>query len=100
MKVGYLATTNTKGQIVIPKTLRDALAITPQTTLNIIPSSDGLYLYPVSEVQVPAETESALVSLLKTTQGAWGKLDIVSKKQTAAKRKLELTASTRRKSAW
>ena len=65
MKVGYLTTTNAKGQIVIPKVLRDALVITPETVLNIVPSSDGLYLYPVVDVVTATEIESAFVSLLK-----------------------------------
>lgn len=100
MKVGYITTSNTKGQIVIPKVLRDALVITPETVLNIVPSSDGFYLYPVTEVVTMAETESALVSLLKNTQGAWGKADLKESSKQSNQRKIELVASKRRKQAW
>lgn len=100
MKVGYLTTTNAKGQIVIPKALRDALVITPETVLNIVPSSDGLYLYPVVDVVTATEAESAFVSLLKKTQGAWGKGNQASEKKQADQRKIELTASKRRKQPW
>ncbi len=100
MKVGYLATSNIKGQIVIPKVLRDALVITPETVLNIIPSSEGLYLYPVSEVTTLAETESAFMSLLKSAQGAWGKAGLEEKTKQAKQRKIELEASKNRKKVW
>ncbi|MCA9372501.1 AbrB/MazE/SpoVT family DNA-binding domain-containing protein [Candidatus Woesebacteria bacterium] len=100
MKVGYLTTTNAKGQIVIPKVLRDALVITPETVLNIVPSSEGLYLYPVVDVVTATEIESAFVSLLKNTQGAWGKEEKAIEKKRTDQKKIELAASKRRRQPW
>lgn len=100
MKVSYLATPNAKGQVVIPKALRDALNISTDTTLNILPASRGLYMYPVSHVVTTVEAEDTFISLLKSTQGSWGKASQQEKHKEDERRKLELAATKRRKQSW
>lgn len=56
MKVGYIAKPNKKGQVVIPKKLRDELGITSDTAINFILRDNGLYMYPVEEVVVRLES--------------------------------------------
>jgi len=73
MKSSYISSTNVKGQIVIPKSLRDELDITPQTLLNITCSGEGLYLHPIESVINRSQTKigGAYLALLKATVGAW-----------------------------
>ncbi len=44
MKIGSFTTPNDKGQIVIPKEMRDALSIDTNATLNIILAGKGIYI--------------------------------------------------------
>ncbi len=71
MKIGNFTTPNSKGQIVIPKQLRDALGITPKTPLNLVLRGGGIYIYPIDEVITKLESESSYLSILEKTQGAW-----------------------------
>lgn len=100
MKVSYLTSPNPKGQVVIPKVLRDALRISPETTLNMVPADGGLYLYPISEVVTEMENESAFMSLLKITQGAWGKETDQERKNAKKRVEVEKQAAQQRKAAW
>lgn len=98
MKVGILATTNAKGQIVIPKKVRDAIGIGPRAMLNLVVAGRALYIYPVQEILVAAEAESSYGRLLEKTRGAWAGDDWEAKQSEKAK--TELVASKRRKSTW
>ena len=71
MKSGYIIKTNPKGQIVIPKELRESLDIDKDTPLNLIKRGEGIYLSPVSEVIPKAEEEDSYVEVLKKTKGTW-----------------------------
>ena len=73
MKVGTITTTNQKGQIVIPQKIREQLGIYPNSVLNLIPTGDGIYLYPVEEVITKAERENSYLEVLKKTKGTWEK---------------------------
>lgn len=94
-----ISTTNTKGQVVIPKDVRDSLGITPQTPLNIVLRGEGVYLYPVREVLTSERGSVPYAEILKKTQGAWGRdpLEVVSERK---RRKFELKASQRSKKGW
>lgn len=98
MKVGVITKPNQKGQIVIPKKMREVLGINDNVALNLILRGNGIYIYPVEEVVAKGERESSYLEILQKTQGTWRKEDwgTVRKKR----RKIELTASKKRKQAW
>ena len=98
MKIGTIATPNAKGQIVIPKAMRDVLGISPKMPVNVTLRGDGIYIHPVREVIGEHEAESSYLKVLEKTAGAW-RGD--SWPQTERKRrKIELAASKRMKKAW
>ncbi len=97
MKVGVLTRPNKKGQIVIPKSMRDSLGIDEHVMLNLMLSSGGIYLYPVEQVVTRFEGEGSYLKVLEKTKGSWGKEDIAMDKKRS---RLELKASSKRKSAW
>lgn len=98
MKIGTIAKSNQKGQIVIPKEMRKALGIDANISLNLILRGNGIYIYPVEEVITKTEGESSYLKILQKTQGAWFQegWDSLKKKRG----KIELTASKNRKQAW
>ena len=98
MKIGSFTTTNDKGQLVIPKDMRDVLGIDSSVTLNVILAGDGIYIYPVHEFITKAETESSYLQLLEKTRGTWSDENWDVIKQTRSK--LELDASESRKTSW
>ena len=97
MKIGTFTTPNKKGQIVIPKEIRDALGIDTNVTLNSMQAGKGIYIYPVEEFITKADEESSYIQLLEKTKGRWGE---EYKDDTSKKSQLELEASNRRKKAW
>lgn len=99
MKVGFIAEPNKKGQIVIPKQLREALGITPQTPLNLVLRGGGIYIYPIDEVLTRVEGKTSYLAILEKMQGAWA-YDKTWDKTEKRRRKIELAASLRRKKAW
>lgn len=100
MKVGIITTPNSKGQIVIPKTVRDLLGITPNIPLNLIVRDNALHMYPVREINSDHKIlNTAFLKLLKKTQGAWAD-DKTWVKTRKKRRKIELEASKKRKQAW
>lgn len=97
MKVGIIAKPNEKGQIVIPKEIRDALGIDASVPLNMSVRSGGIYLYPIVEVFGVVDTESSYMKLLGRTKGAWSESwSAVRKKRSA----VEHNASKRRRRIW
>lgn len=97
MKIGTFTTPNEKGQIVIPKEIRDALGIDTNVTLNIMQVGKGIYIYPVEEFITKADEESSYIQLLEKTKGSWrGEYE----DDTSKKSQRELDASNRRKKAW
>ena len=99
MKIRSFTTPNEKGQIVIPKKIRDALGINSNVTLNIMQAGKGIYIYPVEEFVTKAEEESSYIQLLEKTKGSWGKKEIDDASKTQ-RSQLELKASKKRKNAW
>lgn len=98
MKIGIITQTNQKGQIVIPKKIREALGINEKTPLNIILSDNGIHIYPIEEVITKTESESTYLEILKKTQGGWKNENwaTIEKKR----KKIELDASKKRKKLW
>lgn len=104
MNIGTIVTPNIKGQIVIPKKIRDGLNIDESTPLNMVVKENGIHLYPVKEVTTTAEAEiarSKLLNALEKTRGAWANEDWDDyDKREKQRRKLELEATKRMKKAW
>ncbi len=98
MKVGVIAKPNQKGQIVIPKEIRDSLGIDSQVALNLIVRGNGIYIQPIEEVIIKTEKENSYLEVLRKTQGAWKKKDWGSLRKK--RKKIELAASEKRKKAW
>lgn len=98
MKVGTFATTNDKGQLVLPKEMRNALGIDSSVTLNIVLAGKGIYVYPVEEFITKSETESSYLQLLQKTKGTWSdeNWDELQQKRS----EVELRASEDRKKRW
>lgn len=102
MKVGYIAEPNSKGQIVIPKKIRDELNITENTPLNMRVIDDGIYMHPITEVVTNAEEDQrhrVLLETLERTRGAWADDKDFDKRQRKM-RKMEVAAAKRMKKAW
>ena len=98
MKVGIITKPNQKGQIVIPKKMREALGIDVNVFLNLILRGNGIYIYPVEEVITKVEKENSYFEILQKTQGSWSAEDwnLLRKKR----RKIERDASKGRKQRW
>ncbi|WP_428340058.1 AbrB/MazE/SpoVT family DNA-binding domain-containing protein [Mycobacterium sp.] len=57
------------GRLVIPKAMRTALGITPDTQLELIPDGSGLRIEPVQRRARPVETQDGL-PMLSRVEGA------------------------------
>jgi AbrB family looped-hinge helix DNA binding protein len=71
MKIVKISTTNQKGQIVIPKEIRERLNINSSTQLKIQTQGQGLYIEPIEELITAQDQEPSYPDLLKETQGKW-----------------------------
>lgn len=98
MKIGTITQVNQKGQIVIPKKIRDDLGIDTNVLLNLVLRGKGMYIYPVDEIITKTEQENSYVKILQKTQGAWANDDW--DKTRKRRRKIELKASEKRKKTW
>ncbi|MBI2017738.1 AbrB/MazE/SpoVT family DNA-binding domain-containing protein [Candidatus Daviesbacteria bacterium] len=98
MNIGNIVEPNSKGQVVIPKKVRDELGISANTTLNVIVSGGGIHLYPVSEVVTEEEKDNKhdlLLEILESTRGSWAGDDWPRTERR--RRNIELRASRERK---
>lgn len=100
MKVGTITKSNSKGQIVIPKDIRDTLGINDSVFLNIVARGRGVYIYPIEDVSLVSDRSDSYVRILKKTQGAWGKSSAAEIARVQSCRKKELAASQKRKAQW
>ncbi len=101
MKMSIVTTPNTKGQIVIPQTMRQSLSITPQTLLNITLSGNGIHVYPISDVIHTLNQDTSYAHILTKTNGAWGAQTKVESKRNQQKKRQEINhAQNRKKTAW
>ena len=85
MKISTVTTTNTKGQIVIPQSIREALQISPKKQLHVKLSGHGIFIEPIQEFVANIATDSSYVKILQKTQGSWGK-DLKETKKIKDKR--------------
>lgn len=97
MKIGVITTPNAKGQIVIPKKIRDAIGLRSDTPLNIIIGGGGIYMYPIREAIGEHEVENSYLKVLEKTAGSWNDDWEGTRKR---RRKIELSASERNKNQW
>ena len=99
MKIGIVTKPNEKGQIVIPKEMRDALGVGPETQLHITARGRGIYIYPIQDI-IPftEDAHSSYVNILKKTRGKWASEKWGETRE--ARKKTELKASRSRKKAW
>lgn len=98
MNIGTIVTPNIKGQIVIPKKIRDGLNIDEGTPLNMVVKENGIHLYPVDGVIAKIKEEDSRIKIWEKTAGAWKGDDWPQTEKR--RRKIELEASRRRKNAW
>lgn len=99
MKVGTITTPNQKGQIVIPKKIREQLNINDTTHLYITIVDNIIHIRPVTETAIQHQhNREAILKMLKETQGAWAGDDW--EKTEKERRKVELEAAKKRKNAW
>lgn len=98
MNLGIIATPNAKGQIVIPKEIREQLGITPNLPLSVVVRETYLCLYPIEGISTKTQKENSFYKILAKTQGAWLKDNWP---QISTQRKnIELRASQSRKKLW
>lgn len=98
MNVGTITRPNEKGQIVIPKEFRNTLGINVDVPLNLIMRGRGIYIYPITEVVSMVDAESSYLKILEKTKGGWGKENWYTVR--GKRKKLELSASRKRKQQW
>lgn len=93
MKIQHMTKPNEKGQIVIPKDLRDELGINAKVFLHLVKKGPGIYIYPVEEVTGSFDTVDSFAAILAKTRGGWGPASAEEKRRERAQRALELKAS-------
>lgn len=96
MKIGKLASVNSKGQFVIPQEYRKMFNITEGVVLNITTKYTGIFLEPIEEVLPKISENSTYLDVLDSTKGSWKQ----AKVKDDNKRDLEIEASKRRKKEW
>ena len=100
MSFTTIATANQKGQVVIPKKIRDELGIDSQVKLLISQRNSGVFIQPVKGVITQlSDCDSGYTELLAKTQGAWQD-DQTWPEQSKARSQLEKQASQKRRSRW
>lgn len=98
MKNMTIANSNSKGQIVLPASMRKALNIDEHVSLLITLRGKTIQIEPILSVSTVGEiTSKNILEILQSTQGAWHDDspdidDII--------RKRELAATARRKQSW
>ncbi|HBQ50727.1 TPA: hypothetical protein DD690_01960 [Candidatus Daviesbacteria bacterium] len=100
MKVGNIVEPNAKGQIVIPKEVRDQLGIRLGVALNLIVGAGGIHLYPIDDVITAVDGTDFRLKIWEKTAGAWSKDSRELDRMLKRRRKIELEASAKRKKAW
>jgi AbrB family looped-hinge helix DNA binding protein len=90
--------TNSKGQLVIPKAIREALNIDSDSLLKVEKQGQGVYIQPVAEAVPKLKMESIYEQVLQETKGSWQGDDWPQTKQERVK--IEHRVSEHRKQAW
>lgn len=98
MKKQIIAHTNSKGQVVLPASMRKALNIDEHVSLVITLQGNTIQIEPIATVKSIGESSSdSMLEILRKTRGAW-KTDSTEVDEIIRKR--ELAATVRRKNAW
>lgn len=98
MKIRNLVKTGPKGQIIIPKEMREALGLRENSHLSITIRNKGIYIEPVEEFIYPGTKDLSYTAVLEKTKGAFATEDWGSLRK---KRKdTEIKASKKRRQAW
>ena len=95
MNIGIITQTNEKGQIVIPKAIRDSLGINKNIPLKIVQRGGGIYLYPIRELIEDIDGNTSYLKILEKTQGAWAGDDWPETEKR--RHKIEIKAAKRRR---
>lgn len=98
MKIFNISTTNAKGQIVIPKKMREALGITKDIPLTLILREGGIYIEPIKETLVSSDNRQVYLQVLEKTRGSWSGDNW--EKTEKRRRKIELRELKLRRKAW
>lgn len=98
MKIGYIVKPNTKGQIVIPKHVRDNLGIDSGSLLHLVVRGDGMYIHTIKHIVPKITKVDSYRKILEKTQGTWAgdSWPQTEKRQ----RTIELAATRERKKPW
>ncbi len=100
MDIGQIVTPNTKGQVVIPQKVREALGINENTPLQVVVSGSGVALYPVARVLKKGDyLDERLAEILDRTRGLWAD-DKDWEKREKKRKRIEVEASKKRRKAW
>src|SRR5690606_13343089 len=97
MNLPLIAQANAKGQVVIPKTIREKLGITEGTLLSMILRDEGVYLFPAKKANISKQN---LLKVLEQTRGAWGPASPEELEREKKQHQVEIEASKRRRQAW
>ena len=92
---------NAKGQVVIPKYIRDVLNINPSVYLQITLFGSGIHIYPITETKTAEINERKKLTLsqvLEITKGAWVD-DKDDRAYLKKRRAIELAAAKKRREA-
>lgn len=95
MKIGTITTPNAKGQIVIPKAMRELLGMGVNTPVNVTVRGEGIYIYPIRGVLGKHETEESYLKVLEKTAGSWSGNGW--EKTRKKRQRIELAAAARAK---
>ncbi len=98
MNLTTITKPNSKGQIVIPKKFREELKINENVFLNLILRGNGVFITPFGRSVTTSDSKKISLEVLKKTAGAWRGDDW--QKTERDRRKTELSASKKRKTAW
>ena len=98
MNLGVITQTNEKGQLVVPKSYRDALGINPSIPLQILLKSDGFYVRMIENIITKNTGSDLYLQLLDNTAGSWA--DDNWNNTTNQRKLIEKKASISRKKIW
>ena len=98
MNLGTIAKSNSKGQLVIPKKIRDKLGINTDMLLNITLRGDGIFIRPLEKSLETSDSRKISLELLKKTAGAWKDDDWQATEKK--RREIELNSAKARRNAW
>ena len=86
--------TNQKGQLVIPKDIRDRLEIDDTVDLLIKLMGNSIIISPIDTIIASSDQECSFLDVLEQTKGSW------KTAKPPEKRNLELEAAKKRRKSW